>query len=292
MVVRRLGKSYLDYAVDPFISGVYAGDPHTLITRFALPKLYNLEQNYGSFIRGAIAKSKEKKSHRDRLATKKVFSAVGGLQHLVDALAQSVGHEHIILQANNVIVTPVDGQWQVDYTTTAGEKMSLRCRKVITTVGAYALKAMLPFVKDSDMAPISALRYAPIVQASVGFSDAHGIENKAFGGLIPSCEQQQLLGILFPSACFSRRCPPQGALFSFFLGGVKHAEMLDKTDRIQFFRHARAIPQYELSSGDRFVAVARIEQAHPSLVIGGNLRDGIGMADRIRQGVAMGMQDD
>ena len=80
MVVRRLGKSYLDYAVDPFISGVYAGNPHTLITRFALPKLYNLEQNYGSFIRGAIAKSKEKKSHRDRLATKKVFSAVGGLQ--------------------------------------------------------------------------------------------------------------------------------------------------------------------------------------------------------------------
>jgi len=177
-----------------------------------------------------IIKSKEKKSHRDRLATKKVFSAVGGLQHLVDALAQSVGHEHIILQANNVIVTPVDGQWQVDYTTTAGEKMSLRCRKEITTVGAYALKAMLPFVKDSDMAPISALRYAPIVQASVGFSDAHGIENKAFGGLIPSCEQQQLLGILFPSACFSRRCPAQGALFSFFLGGVKHAEMLDKTD--------------------------------------------------------------
>lgn len=316
MVVRRLGKSYLDYAVDPFISGVYAGDPHTLITRFALPKLYNLEQNYGSFIRGAIAKSKEKKSHRDRLATKKVFSAVGGLQHLVDALAQSVGHEHIILQANNVIVTPVDGQWQVDYTTTAGEKMSLRCRKVITTVGAYALKAMLPFVKDSDMAPISALRYAPIVQASVGFSDAHGIENKAFGGLIPSCERQQLLGILFPSACFSQRCPAQGALFSFFLGGLKHAEMLNKTDdelreiimkalpmmlgfphdvqpdRIQFFRHARAIPQYELSSDDRFAAVARIEQAHPGLVIGGNLRDGIGMADRIRQGVAMGMQDD
>ena len=314
MVVRRLGKSYLDYAVDPFISGVYAGNPHALITRFALPKLYNLEQNYGSFIRGAIAKRKEKKSDRKRLATKKVFSAVGGLGHLTDALAQSVEPSNIILGANEVVVMPIGGQWQVEYTTETGEKVSLQSRNVITTVGAYARKAMLPFVKAGDMAPISALRYAPIVQVSVGLSNAQGIEHKAFGGLIPTCEQQQLLGILFPSACFSQRCPAEGALFSFFLGGMKHGEMLGKTneelrelvtkalskmlgfpqdvklDMVQIFRHEHAIPQYELSSGARFAAVKRIEQTHPGLILGGNLRDGIGMADRIRQAVAMGLQ--
>ena len=314
MVVRRLGKSYLDYAVDPFISGVYAGNPHALITRFALPKLYNLEQNYGSFIRGAIAKRKEKKSDRKRLATKKVFSAVGGLGYLTDALAQSVGLSNIILGANEVVAMPIGGQWQVEYTTETGEKVSLQSRNVITTVGAYALKAMLPFVKAGDMAPISALRYAPIVQVSVGLSNVQGIEHKAFGGLIPTCEQQQLLGILFPSACFSQRCPAEGALFSFFLGGMKHSEMLGKTneelrelvtkalskmlgfpqdvepDMVQIFRHEHAIPQYELSSGARFAAIKRIEQAHPGLILGGNLRDGIGMADRIRQAVAMGLQ--
>ena len=42
MVRRRLGKSFLDYAVDPFISGIYAGDPSRLVTRYALPKLYAL----------------------------------------------------------------------------------------------------------------------------------------------------------------------------------------------------------------------------------------------------------
>ena len=50
---RRLGRSFVDYAVDPFLSGVYAGDPYKLPTRLALPKLYNLEQHYGSFIKGA-----------------------------------------------------------------------------------------------------------------------------------------------------------------------------------------------------------------------------------------------
>ena len=50
LTARRLGKSFLDYAVDPFISGVYAGDPEKLVVRYALPKLYALEQTYGSFI--------------------------------------------------------------------------------------------------------------------------------------------------------------------------------------------------------------------------------------------------
>ena len=173
---------------------------------------------------------------------------------------------------------------------------------------------MLPFVEEADMAAISALRYAPIIQVSVGLSDAHGVENKAFGGLIPTCEKQPFLGILFPSACFSQRCPTAGALYSFFIGGTNHTEMLDKTDAelqqmvckglttmlglpanvqpdmIRIFRHERAIPQYELSSRARFEAVNRIEQAHKGLIIGGNLRDGIGMADRIRQAVRMGSQ--
>lgn len=61
-------------------------------------------------------------------------------------------------------------------------------------------------------------------------------------------------------------------------------------DMIRIFRHERAIPQYELSSRARFEAVNRIEQAHKGLIIGGNLRDGIGMADRIRQAVRMGSQ--
>ena len=44
LACRRLGRSFVDYAVDPFVSGVYAGNPDTLVTRYALPKLYNLNR--------------------------------------------------------------------------------------------------------------------------------------------------------------------------------------------------------------------------------------------------------
>ena len=36
LVRRRLGKSFLNYAIDPFIIGVYAGDPGRLVPKYAL----------------------------------------------------------------------------------------------------------------------------------------------------------------------------------------------------------------------------------------------------------------
>ena len=299
---RRLGRSFYEYAVDPFISGVYAGDPMTLCTRYALPKLYNLEANYGSFIRGAIAKGKEPKSSRDRLATKKVFSAVGGLQHLVEALAKGV---NIITGASDVRVMPdKEHRWRVTYD--GGSKV-VYCRHVITTVGAYALPEVLPFIDQALMHPISSLYYAPVIQVCVGVRDAGSHRMPAFGGLVPSCEQQKVLGILFPSECFVQRAPEGGALYSYFMGGARHTDYMEKSDEeirqmvldsfhtmlkypadvepdlIRIFRHERAIPQYRSDSGMRLQAVSSIQQQNPGLIIAGNLRDGIGMGNRIYQ---------
>ena len=102
---RRLGKSFLNYAVDPFLSGIYAGDPHQLVTRFALPKLYNLEQNHGSFIRGAIAKKKAL-TETDKRVTKDVFSAIGGLEAIVKALATQLDPNAIQLDCKDVCINP------------------------------------------------------------------------------------------------------------------------------------------------------------------------------------------
>ena len=306
LAARRLGKSFVDYAVDPFLSGVYAGNPNTLITRHALPKLYNLEQDYGSFIKGSIAKAKLPKTDRDKLATKKVFSATGGLEKLSQALVKSIGQERIILSANDVKIEPQGNQWLITYCTPEGEH-SLIANKVVTTCGAYALPDLLPFIPKEDIGQISNLHYAPIIQASVGFHNTHGLQFGAFGGLVPSKEKRDVLGILFPSACFVGRSPEEGALFSFFIGGVRHADMLDWSDEqlknmilknihsmlkfpadvqpdlIHIFRHQKAIPQYEKSSEARFKMIEELQNRYPGLILAGNIKGGIGMADRIRQ---------
>ncbi|WP_293668550.1 protoporphyrinogen oxidase [uncultured Parabacteroides sp.] len=306
LAARRLGKSFLNYAVDPFLSGVYAGDPLKLVTRYALPKLYNLEQQYGSFIRGTIAKAKQPRTDRDRLATKKVFSATGGLDRLTTAMADAIGAARITLSAADVTVQPSDGKWQITYSTADG-KQTILANKVITTTGAYTLPQLLPFIPKEKMEQISNLHYAPVVQASVGFRDTGGLKFEAFGGLVPSCEKKDVLGILYPAACFAGRAPEGGALFSFFIGGVKHAGLTTwpedelkalirhelhamlkfpeeaEPDMIRIFRHEHAIPQYEQSSGARFATIDELQARYPGLTLAGNIKGGIGMADRIRQ---------
>ncbi|MBR2201126.1 MAG: protoporphyrinogen oxidase [Bacteroidales bacterium] len=303
---RRLGKSFVDYAVDPFLSGVYAGDPNTLVTRDALPKLYNLEQNYGSFVRGAMKKAKEPKTDRDRLATKKVFSAVGGLSNITKAMSDYLG-DRITLGINNLKITPSGSTWIATFTDRDGNHQSISALKVVTTCGSYVLPEILPFIEPSTMQKINNLKYAPMVEVSVGIKNTNGLDYKAFGGLVPTCEHKQILGILFPSACFTGRAPEEGALFSYFIGGVKHAEMLEKSDSelttivedvfhemlkfpknvnpdlIRIFRHKNAIPQYEITTGERLDTVEQTEHKYEGLYIAGNLRDGIGMAHRIKQ---------
>lgn len=314
LTVRRLGRSFLNYAVDPFVSGIYAGDPMKLITRHALPKLYNLEQEYGSFIRGAIAKARQPKTERDQLATKKVFSMEGGLQQLVNALGQRIGKERITLQANDLQVRPFHTNWEVSYTDSEGVSHTIHCRKVITTTGSYALPALLPFVEKEKMKQINNLTYAPVVQVSVGYKQTITECPLAFGGLVPSCEKQSVLGVLFPSACFTERVPGDGTLLSFFLGGARHPEYIEKSDEeieliirhnlhhmlrfpqeiepdlLRIFRHEKAIPQYTLNSEERFRAIAALEDEYTGLIIGGNIKGGIGMADRIRQAISLAMK--
>lgn len=304
---RRLGKSYVDYAVDPFLSGVYAGDPYRLPARLALPRLYALEQQYGSFIRGSIAKARIPKTERDKKATKKVFSAKGGFSMLVNALADAIGEENIIVSANSITILPDgEGGWNINYTKN-NEQVQVHAKQVITTCGAYSLPQLLPFVDSTLMSDLSRLYYAPVVQIGVGIRDCGLNQWQAFGGLVPSREKKNLLGILFPSACFQERAPKDGAVFSFFLGGVRHPdyvaksdeeltewvnhslhEMLHyplgkKADEIRIFRHEKAIPQYEVTTDARLRAIDQLKMQYPTLTVAGNLRDGIGMGDRIKQ---------
>ena len=53
---RRFGSEVVDYAVNPFISGIYAGDPEQLLLHKTFPKLAAMEQTHGSVLQG-LAKS-------------------------------------------------------------------------------------------------------------------------------------------------------------------------------------------------------------------------------------------
>jgi len=305
LVKRRLGKSFLDYAIDPFILGVYAGDPNRLIPKYALPKLYNLEQDYGSFIKGAMKKRKEPKTDEEKRVTRGVFSVKGGLAMLSKAIEKKIGQKNIMPGVENITVKPEDNYYIVTYKYNETTSQ-IKTKKVVSTIGAHHLDNVFPFVNSKLIADIKALHYTRVIEVALGFDKWNGLKLDAFGGLIPFKENSDILGVLFMSALFENRAPKGGALFSIFLGGVRKPYLFDLPDGdvekilekeicklmqikefkpalIKIIRHKYAIPQYEVDSGERFKAVEEIEKQYPGLIIGGNLRNGIGMADRILQ---------
>jgi len=310
-VKRRLGNSFLDYAVDPFIIGVYAGDPQCLIPKYALPKLYNLEQNYGSFIKGTLKKRKEPKTEEEKQVSRGVFSVKGGLTNLIKAAEKNIGLKNIKLNAENISVNLIGKHYIVTYNQN-GTKTEIETKNVISTIGGHHLDEILPFVDSKLMNDIKALHYTNVIEIVLGFNKWNGFKLDAFGGLIPFKEKRDILGILFMSALFEGRAPKDGALFSIFMGGVRRPDVyvlpddevkkvierevcnimqIDtfNPDLFKIIRHEYAIPQYEVSSKERFFAIEEIEKQYPGLIIGGNLRNGIGMADRIKQGEELAM---
>jgi len=304
MVRRRLGKSFLDYAVDPFISGIYAGDPSRLVTRYALPKLYALEQNYGSFIRGSMKKGREKKSDDEKKATREVFSVKGGLGNLIAALEKEIGRERIIYGVRDLKTGYTGDGFTLSFTAKGGV-FQTNCSRLVSTAGGYALPEILTFVPQEELNPILSLNYAGVVQVAAGYRKWTGTPLDAFGGLVPSCEKREILGILFPSAIFRDRAPEGGALLSVFMGGTRNRELINKSDDeitgialgvirktlgadgepdlLKRFRYEKAIPQYEATTGERLECIRELEGRYPGLILAGNIRDGIGMSDRVKQ---------
>ena len=309
LVIRRMGRSFLDYAIDPFISGIYAGDPAQLVTRYAMPKLYALEQNYGSFIKGSFAKSRQPKTAEEKKVTKQVFSVQGGLSRLIDALVASVGAENIRYNCGEVRVEEVEtGSYRVNFSGSANEFQSpcITSRTVVTTFGGPLLLSALPFLDEDEKEGLSSLRYAKVVQVAAGYREWEGVPIKAFGGLVPTREQKDILGILFPSALFAGRAPANGALLSVFMGGIKRPELFELSDEqlkavavehiremmqttrepdvVRVFRYPQAIPQYDAASTRRLKTITELQFRYPGLMLAGNIRDGIGMSDRVKQG--------
>jgi oxygen-dependent protoporphyrinogen oxidase len=310
LVLRRMGKSFLNYAIDPFILGVYAGDPSKLVTQYAFPKLFALEQNYGSFIGGTIKKRKEPKSEAQKLATRDVFSLRNGLQELVDVLANKAGKEHLLLGFQDLLVQKLSTGYSMSGIHD-GAQIEMECQNVISTINASGMKSeTFPFLPSSFFEIIRSVKYAPTVEVIIGFRQWTGTKLEAFGGLIPHIENRQLLGVLFLSAFLPNRAPDGGALLTCFMGGVRNPEWIHRTDEeieetvakemielmgldefkpdlFKIIRHPKAIPQYSFESERKLQEINHLEKNNKGFYLGGNALDGIGIADRVKQGVQL-----
>ncbi|WP_035756557.1 protoporphyrinogen oxidase [Hugenholtzia roseola] len=92
---RHFGKEVVEYAVNPFVGGIYAGKAEELLLSLTFPQLKEMERQYGSILKGFI---KNKAAER-----KTSLSFKGGMQRLAEALKDQLSPQSLLLQ------TPITG---------------------------------------------------------------------------------------------------------------------------------------------------------------------------------------
>lgn len=301
-VTRRLGREFLDYAINPFVAGVYAGDPRRLSVRDAFPKLFAIEQEHGSLIRGALARRNATGGPKGR-----IFSFPEGLGEIATTAAARLG---AALRLNQPVqkVARVAGRWRLEIAAGSGEETA-EFDAVVCALPADAL-ATLPIAgvaETAGLAKLSEIAHPPVVSVFTGYRReqvAHALDG--FGVLMPEVERGQILGTLFSSTLFPGRAPAGHVALTTFIGGMRSPELAARDDaglrtlvaeelgrllgvrgdpvifRVQ--RWPRAIPQYAPGYARFQEAMAAVERGAPGLFLGGNCRDGISLANCIGAG--------
>ena len=304
-VERRLGREFLDYGINPFAAGVYAGVPEELSAISAFPRLYSLERNHGSILKGAVlAALQGRKRPTASRQRSRLFSFREGLQTITDALAEGLGdalHAATILKAVHL---GAEGYVLDLHSKKAG--MRLATRSLAFTIPAHAY-ANLGFAFDFPIgAALGQVHHPPVTIVFCGYKNHPGGRSlDGFGFLVPQCEQRRILGTIWNSTLFPDRAPAGGAALTTFVGGVRQPEnatlpdgrLIDMVrdelksllgiqtspDEVRVVRWARAIPQYQRGYQQFITSLEAFEAQHPRLYIGGNFRGGISVSDCIRQ---------
>ena len=243
-VRRRLGSEVLDYAVDPFISGIFAGDPEQLSLQHAFPRIHELEQTYGSLSQGLMAQRRAARTARTAMPTApdpsdqvalstdeaparpapqgtRLISFLDGMQSLTDALVAALDGR-VQLGCPVRLLHRDQSQWLLE----AGADGAARTHTfdaVVMATPAHVLAAMeLPGEMRTLTAAIDGVNYPPVSTLTLGFAReevAHPLDG--FGMLLPARERRHLLGVLFNSTLFPQRAPDGHVTITCFVGGAR-----------------------------------------------------------------------
>jgi protoporphyrinogen/coproporphyrinogen III oxidase len=298
----------VDYAVNPLIAGIYAGDPEKLSVKNAFPSLWEAERLKGSLPRGMIALAKAKRAPGEPKpkGTPPIVSFRLGLQQLTDTLVAALPAGTVAL--NTCVDTIIPGAPHRLVCTRGAEKCGGEFDFVVLAVPAPAL-AQLTFgtLGERPLASLDNILHPPVSSLFLGYRRdqvAHALDG--FGGLTPAKEQRDALGILFSSTLFPGRAPEGHVALTVFAGGMRQPEharlgtekllarlQRDLTELVGvrgdpvFVRHSfwpKAIPQYTLGYERYLETMTRLEQTHRGLFIGGQCRDGISLPDCLKSG--------
>lgn len=301
---RRLGKEFLDYAINPFVAGVFAGNPEDLNVKSAFPKLYELEQKYGSLIKGQLKSARDRKKSNDKSKqSAKMFSFKNGMFEIIHPLSSELGNR-LLLNTEVVSVDKKEQKYNIKFKsidTYADEVFD----SVIFSVPSKITGRLLKNIDTCLSEDLINIYYPPVAVVFTGFKkNKISFNPDGFGFLVPEVENRKILGSLWSSVIFPDRAPEDSHLFTNFVGGARQPELVnindndltgivlnelkelsgirDTPDFIKIVRWQEAIPQYSKNHSLLTGKLDKFQIENPGLYFCSNFYKGISVCDCIK----------
>ena len=224
---RKFGPSLTENLVEPFISGIYAGNSQDLTIRSAFPRLYDWDRKFNSLIAGAILGQRKSgtPSPEARRIRSGMVSFKGGLGQLTNSMAKSIGGR-FYPNSSVVSMTYRDAHWKLELQ----DGRILQCNRLVSSLPAYDLSTILP-ERDFGLlkSKLAGLKY-PFMRVFHFFykKGSSRFKERGFGFLTIPGERRKLLGCLFPSSMFTGRCQDSSEeIFTVFTGGSLNPDIED-----------------------------------------------------------------
>ncbi|MBO2008231.1 protoporphyrinogen oxidase [Hymenobacter negativus] len=243
---RRFGPEIVDYAVNPFMAGIYAGDPEQLLINKTFPQLAALEQQHGSVLRGLMKSGKG--AGRRRIITLK-----GGAQTIPQTIAAQLTNYQSSTSVT-AISRATDGTYQVELRGPQGLEAAPGYTHLALALPAYAAAPLLETLFPQAAAALAAVNYPPMSAVYSAYDRAavtHPLNG--FGALNPKVEGTYAAGSIWTSSIYPQRVPTGQVLFTTFVGGAQYEEAARQPEAAQKAAvHAELSKFYGISGAPRW----------------------------------------
>ncbi|GMR04972.1 MAG: protoporphyrinogen oxidase [Thermodesulfobacteriota bacterium] len=309
-VRRRLGREVLDKIAEPLVAGIHAGDPETMSVRASFPKFVQLEEDYGSLIRGMLKrmasfkKSARAKPRGEGGKTTMFMTLRDGMGEFIERLESLIkGFENTTVRTGTAVkgVSKKGGKFLIEIE--GGE--ALEADSVIIAAPAYVASKVLEGLDHGLSQKLLEIPYASTATVSIAFKKKDLKRPlDGFGFVVPRKEKRRIMASTWTSVKFDNRAPGDSVLIRCFIGGSKNRELLSLSDAemvnivreelsdimgieaepifARVYRWINSMPQYTVGHEERVRAIEEGAQAHPGLFITGSAYHGIGIADSVR----------
>ncbi len=290
-VAYRFGPHLLPL-VDAAVTGSFAGDYTKLSIDAVMPGVRRLEKEAGSVLRGLLQKKKKGASDKKKMRLPSMLNFPEGMEKLIDTLAVKCNIQ-LSTQVNNI--DREDGNWSL-----VTDKGKVVGKSLLLALPVNSSLKLLAHLKEP---PVSEIPVSKIINVVMGFTDKAKIPY-GFGYLSPERERRFTLGAMFTSHMFPDRAPKGHVLIEALVGGRRHPERLELSDKeladniyddlcqlielperpmfTKVLRPNHGIPQLEMGHHKLQEWRRTMQEELSGLYLSGFGWDGIGMNDMIK----------